>query len=152
MDGDSSDGPARKAWRTRRARPVHGQPDDPERAVLWRLARAAARGAVRRAKARGMAVDEAWLLDVRRTLDAQDWCCALSGVPFSLRGRTRGAGGTHLGPSPDRIRPALGYVPGNVRWVLWALNRGKGEMDDALFVSLCGAVAARHQKESDDGP
>jgi hypothetical protein len=47
-----------------------------------------------------------------------------------------------LAPSPDRIDPKLGYVPDNVRWVLWAVNRAKGEMPEELFVRICRSVVA----------
>lgn len=48
--------------------------------------------------------------------------CELSGVPFTLTG-PRSA----TSPSLDRIFPALGYVPGNVRVVCHALNAGMGD-------------------------
>lgn len=47
-------------------------------------------------------------------------CCPVLGIPLSvMEGR-----GPHDGsPSLDRIRPELGYVPGNVIVVSWRVNR-----------------------------
>jgi hypothetical protein len=74
----------------------------------------------------------------------------VTGEAFDVVYRTAGAGGTHLAPSPDRIVPELGYVRGNVRWFLWAVNRAKGEMPDDLFVDICTAVAARAGMRTQD--
>jgi hypothetical protein len=73
----------------------------------------------------------------------QGFRCAMTGVGFDVDFRTPGAGGTHLAPSPDRVVPENGYVPGNVRWVLWAVNRAKGEMPEQLFVEICRALVIR---------
>jgi hypothetical protein len=56
--------------------------------------------------------------------------CALSRIPFVLDQKIRGSkrGAAHpFTASIDRIDPKLGYVEGNVRWVLWILNRCKVE-------------------------
>jgi hypothetical protein len=77
----------------------------------------------------------------------QSFRCAITRLPFNVTYRTRGAGGTHFAPSPDRIDPAKGYVRGNVRWVLWAVNRAKGEMPEEYFLQMCLAVAANKHRE-----
>lgn len=48
--------------------------------------------------------------------------CELSGVTFTLSGPR-----CATSPSLDRIRPALGYVDGNLRIVCHALNAGMGD-------------------------
>jgi hypothetical protein len=119
------------AWETRR-----------RRAVVAHALRAA-RAAISRANRRGLPVDTGWMLTVADQIAARGYACAVTGKTFDVAYRTAGAGGTHLAPSPDRIVPDLGYVRGNVRWVLWAVNRAKGEMPDDLFVDICTAVATR---------
>jgi hypothetical protein len=85
------------------------------------------------------------MMDAPARISEQGYRCALTHIPFDVDYRTEGAGGTHLAPSPDRIEPGRGYVPGNVRWVLWAINRAKGEMPDELFLRICCAIAASRE-------
>ena len=33
-----------------------------------------------------------------------------------------------------------GYVPGNVQWVSWRVNRAKGEQTQEQFLEMCRAV------------
>lgn len=54
--------------------------------------------------------------------------CKLTGIKFFLG--QRGNGPKSLSPSIDRIRPELGYVPSNCRFVIWAVNAFKGESTD----------------------
>jgi hypothetical protein len=63
----------------------------------------------------------------------------VTGVPFDLDCVGDGAGASHFAPSPDRIVPAGGYVPGNVRWVLWMVNRAKSRMTEEQFRSMCAS-------------
>jgi hypothetical protein len=65
--------------------------------------------------------------------DSQCCVCALSGLPFK---RSPGGGPTIFSPSLDRIKPALGYVPGNVRFLLHGLNalKSDGTDDDVRFI------------------
>ncbi|GMG81932.1 hypothetical protein LNKW23_11450 [Paralimibaculum aggregatum] len=67
-----------------------------------------------------------------------------AGIRFEVDHRTEGAGGTHPAPGPDRIDPEVGYVEGNVRWLLWAVNRAKCERPDDLFLRICQAVGNIH--------
>ena len=126
---------ARRAWETRR------RSEDVKRRVVARAQQAAGR-AISRAKKLGIPIDTDWMRSARAQIINQDYRCALTGIGFDVDYRTEGAGGTHLAPSPDRIDPKLGYVPDNVRWVLWAVNRAKGEMPEELFVRICRSVVA----------
>jgi hypothetical protein len=136
---------ARRAWATRRCgpRPLFDLKSSEGR-VLQR-AFLAARAAVVRARRFGIPVDPEWMMDARARISEQGYRCALTCIAFDVDYRTGGAGGTHLGPSPDRIEPSRGYVRGNVRWVLWAVNRAKGEMPEELFLRICRAVANNAQ-------
>ncbi len=42
--------------------------------------------------------------------------------------------------SIDKIIPENGYVKGNVQWVVWAINRAKGDLDMHTFIYMCKRV------------
>jgi len=135
---------ARKAWDTRRQR-VDRPPIDtstPEGRIL-RQAQRAASAAIGRAHKTGLPCDEDWMMDATSRIIEQDFRCAMTGLKFDVDFRTEGAGGTHLAPSPDQIEAGKGYVRNNVRWVLWAVNRAKGEMSEDLFIKICRGVVKR---------
>jgi len=92
--------------------------------------------------------DDSFVADSVLAVRRAGYRCEISGRPFDIDYRTSGAGGTHYAPSPDRIVPARGYVRGNVRWVLWCLNRGKGEMSADDYLEVCRLVAGHRAKAS----
>ena len=53
-------------------------------------------------------------------------CCAVTGRLFELESSTKGTVNKNA-PSLDRIIPQLGYVQGNVRFVVYILNCAMGE-------------------------
>ena len=70
--------------------------------------------------------------EFRQLYYATDGFCEYSGRAFDL---TKGGA-----PSCDRIDNSKGYAEGNVAWVRWDCNRGKGEMSRAEYVELCRDV------------
>ncbi|MGH7971285.1 MAG: hypothetical protein ACREIC_21410, partial [Limisphaerales bacterium] len=64
--------------------------------------------------------------------------CELTGLEFILG--QRGAGPKAFSPSIDRIKPELGYVDDNCRFVLWAVNAFKAEGDDEQMLRLARAL------------
>ena len=50
--------------------------------------------------------------------------CDLSGCPF---------GTGPFAPTLDRIQPARGYVPGNVRVIIWLMNAALGDWGEATL-------------------
>ena len=68
--------------------------------------------------------------------------CAVTGLPFDLRAGTGAAGARPFSPSLDRIKPARGYVPGNIRFVLNCVNMFKGTMNDRLMARVAAKIAA----------
>ena len=96
---------------------------------------------MRRAAGAGLPFDPSFVEDSVAAVRSAAYRCEISGRPFDIDFRTKGAGGTHYAPSPDRSVPAKGYVRGNVRWVLWCLNRGKGEMPADQYLEVCRLVA-----------
>lgn len=76
-----------------------------------------------------------------KLVDESDGRCALSGLPFAKG--PPGMKGVYS-PSLDRIKPELGYVPGNVRVILDAVNGAKSTGTDEDLIMICHAVAARN--------
>lgn len=69
---------------------------------------------------------------------AQDGLCALSGLP--MRSNFGRKGGSSDSPTLDRIKPELGYVPGNVRFLRYCVNAGRGTLTDDEYIEMCRAV------------
>ena len=77
---------------------------------------------------------------VRSLYKATGGRCALTDFPFQDNGPA-----SPLSMSIDRIVPALGYVPGNVRLILNGLNSLKGTgTDDNMWLIIDAMVARRH--------
>ena len=137
---------AKKAINTLRQR---GKPPviagvTPDQLKILKHAYSAASSAIGRAQKNNLRYDAQWLLDCQRQIVEQQFLCAATGLPFDLKAhKTKGAGGTHFAPSPDRIDSEMGYVKENVRWVLWAVNRAKGEMPNDLFIKICREVVKK---------
>jgi hypothetical protein len=70
--------------------------------------------------------------------DDQGGRCELSNIEFRPV-ETKGKA-TLFSPSLDRVKPELGYVPGNVRFILNGLNNLKGSATDEDLFLVCEAV------------
>jgi len=66
--------------------------------------------------------------------------CAVTNLEFRLG--LRESGPKFFSPSIDRIVPALGYVPDNCRFILWAVNAMKYDGTDADMYALAEAILA----------
>lgn len=66
--------------------------------------------------------------------ESQDGKCAYTGLPIEL----------NKNASLDRIDSSTGYIPGNVHWVLWDINRMKWNIPHQDFIQLCWLVASRN--------
>lgn len=66
--------------------------------------------------------------------------CELTELPFSKEH------GSPFAPSLDRIEPKLGYVHGNVRVILFALNMGLGKWGEAPYAQIAGAYTRKISK------
>lgn len=66
--------------------------------------------------------------------------CEISGLPFATGARFRDP----RSPSIDRIKPELGYVSGNVRIVLWALNVGMATWGFDEYLTVARAIVDRN--------
>ena len=80
--------------------------------------------------------------------------CALTGFDLSFE-----KSGTWFSPSIDRMNNKLGYEPGNVQWVCWAVNGMKQTMSVETLGFWCKAIVmhslaeqADHMSAPDDDP
>ena len=74
---------------------------------------------------------------------SNDWSCSLSGLSFQFESSKPGIASPYS-PSIDRINPSLGYVEGNVRFILHGLNSLKGSGTDDDVLSICKAVLKKN--------
>lgn len=82
--------------------------------------------------------------DAQTLLDSQKGVCALTGLPMDLaerRGSTKGPRNPFQ-LSLDRIDPSKGYVKGNVRMVLWAMNAALSVWGEEVFAPIAQAFIA----------
>ena len=52
--------------------------------------------------------------------------------------------------SLDRIDSTVGYIEGNVHWVLWDINRMKWNIPHEEFIKLCSLVAERAERNDNE--
>jgi len=76
----------------------------------------------RRYQRQAFSADKQWELTLSDFQKAFSLKCAESGVKMTLNPKQPNTA------SIDRINNKLDYVPGNVRFVCWCLNRGKGNL------------------------
>ncbi len=75
----------------------------------------------------------------------QNGRCLLSGMPFVLD--VDGDWSFHLRPSLDRIDSSKGYVRGNVRFIVQALNYFRSNMTDEQLYEIVDAVHQTRQMQ-----
>ena len=76
-------------------------------------------------------------------LEAQDFRCALSGIPINLSVKIRNSNPdyTDFTASLDRIEQDEGYLKTNVQWVHKDINRMKWRFTEDNFIHLCSCVS-----------
>lgn len=90
------------------------------------------------AKARIRARESGLSFELTHEWAAKRWNgkCELTGIPFTMWiGST-----VATSPSLDRIDSARGYLPENCRFVLWAINRFKGDGSDTEMIAIARAL------------
>lgn len=92
----------------------------------------------KRAGALGRAFTVSWD-EMEALLHSQGYRCALSGLQFDLERNTQGTR-TPYAPSLDRIDCARGYEPGNVRWVLTAVNIALSDWGKDQLLEIAAAM------------
>ena len=72
-----------------------------------------------------------------RLIKAQDFKCALSGLPISFEGGKKNKGWT---ASVDRIDPKRGYEEDNLQFVHKDVNLMKNRFDEPYFIEMCKLI------------
>jgi hypothetical protein len=135
--------PAKKAWQTRRAKTGTPSLDFTLEAKLRQSMRGAINFAIRRQAKKGPTGRKITVKvkDLMEKLSENNYCCALSGLPFySLDGGSFGP----TRPSIDRIDPDGDYSNENTRVILLGVNGLRGRGSDALMYEIAEALV-RHQ-------
>lgn len=86
------------------------------------------------ARSRSKKYGKAYDIDYEYAASIYTGYCAITHLTLSM---TKGS--LDIG-SLDCIDPSKGYVKGNVQWLLWRVNRAKGEQSQSEFLSMCKAV------------
>lgn len=68
--------------------------------------------------------------------------CEVTGIPFQYADKKPNA----FSPSIDRVDSSAGYVEGNCRFVLWALNRFKNTDSDDIMLIVARAIVENGDK------
>lgn len=89
---------------------------------------------------KGIRFDDSIRPEVYRKVWAGE--CEATGLPLHF-----GDGRSPFSPSIDRISPSLGYVPGNVRVVCWAVNSMVGDWGDDVAAQVAQAFLAARARE-----
>lgn len=104
------------------------------------------KSARKRARKRG------WQFDITDELVAslfllQNQRCAATDIPFQFQSRA-GCVRNPFAPSIDRIDSTQGYVPSNVRLVLWAVNCAAADYGLDVFIPVAKAIVARYMESN----
>jgi hypothetical protein len=74
--------------------------------------------------------------------DKQDGKCSIVGIPFNLNSPIEINQVNPNAPSIDRIIPKLGYVQGNVRFVIYHVNVALSEYGEDSLIKLAKQLVA----------
>lgn len=99
--------------------------------------RRALKSAKTRARLKGVAFDLS-LDDCFEMAEAQAFRCGLTGIEFFASHACQSRVDPYM-PSIDRVVPALGYVPGNVRIVVFAVNAMILDWGDEFFIRIANS-------------
>ena len=80
-------------------------------------------------------------------MEAQEYRCRLSGVPFNLEPHGSGAAPRPYAPSIDRIDARRGYTTDNIRIICWAANLLLGTWGDGPALEIAKGIA-KHSEAS----
>jgi hypothetical protein len=103
-----------------------------------------------RCRAAGRKLDcDLSVMYLKELLVAQDMKCAVSGLPFDLTANLdRKHSRNPFGPSLDRIDNSKGYMRGNVRIVLSAVNYAINEWGEDQYRTICAAVVGSETRHT----
>lgn len=84
--------------------------------------------------------------DVIAMLTAQNYLCAVSGIPFNISGDKNDPFSRAFAPSIDRINNDVGYTRDNCRIVVRIINYALGVWGDEVLEKVALAIVARRTK------
>lgn len=114
----------------------------PSRQKVEATLKTAIRAAASRARQKGVPFDLS-LDHILGMAAAQDFRCSLTGIRFFAAHSSKGRVHPYL-PSIDRIGPKLGYTPGNVRLVIYAVNAMLLDWGEECFLRVVNSYK-RHR-------
>jgi len=85
--------------------------------------------------------------DIKLVFELQNYCCALTGIPFYSDEGTQKGVHSWSSPSMDRLDYKKGYTIGNVRIVLFCINSFRGRMTDNEMYTVAEALLANRPVE-----
>lgn len=105
----------------------------------FRVTMANIRATAHKRRKRGLAplvvdIDAEYLKQVWRD---QKGMCAITGIPM-----VRATEAKWDSASVDRINPALGYIPGNVRLLIYCVNAFRGVMTDEQMIAVARKIVS----------
>jgi hypothetical protein len=122
----------------------------PQKDRMERTIRSAFRASRARAKRKGVPFGLTLDFLLGMACD-QEFRCALTGIEFYASNDCKGSRVDPYMPSIDRIVPKLGYVPGNVRLVVYAVNAMILDWGEEMFEQIVAAyrlVAPQRRMEA----
>ena len=88
---------------------------------------------------------------IEELYNQQSGLCGVTGLPMNFdRSNMKDGYRNPYMASLDRIVPALGYVQGNVRWVLFAINVAMGNWGEKFFSKLAEAYLVRRKLPNEE--
>lgn len=124
----------------------------PNQADKYSIVKHAIHGVRYHAKRRNIdfQISKEYLLEL---FEKQDGLCAISKLPMAIdrykNKEVRKTGRIPHSPSIDRIDPKIGYVEGNVQFVLAQVNYGKSDFSQQEFIDMCYAIVEQDKKNKD---
>lgn len=74
--------------------------------------------------------------DIAISYEAQAGKCCYTNIPLDLTIKS----GNHMYPSIDRVEPARGYLPDNIKLCSWIANRAKGALKQDEFIAWLNLI------------
>lgn len=124
----------------------------PNQADKYSIVRQAISGVKYHAKRRNIdfKISKEYLLEL---FEKQQGLCAISKLPMAIDRykveEVRKTGRIPHSPSIDRIDPKVGYVEGNVQFVLAQVNFGKSDFSQQEFIDMCYSIVEQDKKNKD---
>lgn len=81
--------------------------------------------------------------DLYEELKIQKFLCKHTGKMLDFTLKSSGNYPHRDFPSVDKMSPKLGYVKGNIAWVIYVVNRMKGDLTEEEFITFCKNIGGK---------